>query len=703
MSKRGSNHISHSSDARLSIAQGISQLGQSHDVGFAHMSSGLRPDYPSEARTSDGRSATTSWLRHDARDLLGSSPSINFRSVQRPDLWLKARSTPTSNISLIDLPLDIFHEIFKLLELAEFYILQFVSKTFLEKVQIYGPLGKLPVTLIESTNTINIHKLIKSMIHRGDLAVLEWMLLNLNAFGKSSLRNSTLMCFISDEAALGGQLKILKWVSGLKIKVKCFCVAGITTFKNAAKKGNIKILKWLQKEFYCDVEGLSGYFTRAVCDTAALFGHLDVLKWAKKNNYIFSVRTSLNAAHGGYLDILKFIEIECGTTFGWVVCSGAALGGHLEVLKWARQNGYPWGDKTSSNASESGHFGLLKWLAENKCHLSDDICLAAVKHGNLKVLKWARENGCLWDENTCSLAAENGHFELLKWARENNCPWDEMSCSAAAKNGHFNILKWLRENGCPWDEATCSWASTIGHFTMLKWARENGCPWNEETCSAAAKHGRLDILKWAREKNCPWNGNTCTFAAAWGHFEILKWAVKNGCPWDELICLNVALIRPSAKLLPEGQTWREAIKPGPSPHEAQSQNDSFDILKLIKKNKHSWDKHTFEYAIRGGNLDILKRLKEEGCPWDEKTSHFAAKQNMFDILKWLVNNGCPVDMSTYIYMVKHGYMNMARWIKKNILIFKLTGNQVNKLLQKKNIIKKKIAGNFLTFGKLYNY
>ena len=44
--------------------------------------------------------------------------------------------------------------------------------------------------------------------------------------------------------------------------------------------------------------------------------------------------------------------------------------------------------------------------------------------GHLEVLKWARENDCPWDEYTCRAAAKGGHLETLKWARENGCPWD---------------------------------------------------------------------------------------------------------------------------------------------------------------------------------------------------------------------------------------------------------------------------------------
>jgi hypothetical protein len=43
-------------------------------------------------------------------------------------------------------------------------------------------------------------------------------------------------------------------------------------------------------------------------------------------------------------------------------------------------------------------------------------------NGHLEILKWARDNGCPWNELTCSYAAEHGHLEVLKWAINNNCP-----------------------------------------------------------------------------------------------------------------------------------------------------------------------------------------------------------------------------------------------------------------------------------------
>ena len=45
--------------------------------------------------------------------------------------------------------------------------------------------------------------------------------------------------------------------------------------------------------------------------------------------------------------------------------------------------------------------------------------------GHLEVLQWARANGCPWDERTCKRAAEGGHLKLLQWAISNGCPYNK--------------------------------------------------------------------------------------------------------------------------------------------------------------------------------------------------------------------------------------------------------------------------------------
>jgi len=47
------------------------------------------------------------------------------------------------------------------------------------------------------------------------------------------------------------------------------------------------------------------------------------------------------------------------------VCAQAALGGHLRVLKWLREQGYSWVDSTVRQAEKGGHTEILNWIRAN--------------------------------------------------------------------------------------------------------------------------------------------------------------------------------------------------------------------------------------------------------------------------------------------------------------------------------------------------
>jgi len=59
-------------------------------------------------------------------------------------------------------------------------------------------------------------------------------------------------------------------------------------------------------------------------------------------------------------------------------CRLVAQTGCLQALRWARAGGWPWG-------LEGGVF----------------VCLELASYGHLDLLKWALEQGCAWDERTC--------------------------------------------------------------------------------------------------------------------------------------------------------------------------------------------------------------------------------------------------------------------------------------------------------------
>ena len=157
-----------------------------------------------------------------------------------------------------------------------------------------------------------------------------------------------------------------------------------------------------------------------------------------------------------------------------------------------------------------------------------EICRLAAREGSLNILKWIRENGWPWDGFICCNAAYHKYLKILKWARKNNYPWDETTCQYAIGNGHLEILKWARENGCYWNWETCAHAARNGHLEMLKWFRKNNCPWNSRICLIAAINGHLKILQWAHENGYAMNKNECIQEAKINnHAVVVEWIKNN--------------------------------------------------------------------------------------------------------------------------------------------------------------------------------
>mgnify|MGYP001030254524 CR=1 FL=1 len=170
---------------------------------------------------------------------------------------------------------------------------------------------------------------------------------------------------------------------------------------NAASSPGIP-LRFVCKQCHTILPPRSPIHLRSFAMMLSAQGSLSLLQWAKQNG-------------------CSFLSYEC--------CHEAAKGGHLEVLKWLRENGHFWDERCCHDAALGGH-------------------LEAAKGGHLEVLKWLRENGCRWDVQTANSAAGEGHLEVLKWAIENGCDWEESTCTMAAlRGGHLEVLKWLREHG----------------------------------------------------------------------------------------------------------------------------------------------------------------------------------------------------------------------------------------------------------------
>jgi hypothetical protein len=136
-------------------------------------------------------------------------------------------------------------------------------------------------------------------------------------------------------------------------------------------------------------------------------------------------------------------------------CSRVAKTNKLELLKWIREEKKcEWDGRTINVAAEHGNLEMVKYCVANECPIHWHACAYAASGGHLEVLKYLREEAkAPWDSVTPSWAAQNGHLHILEYLVERKfVQFSEGACAYAAENGHLDCLKYLRETAkAPWD------------------------------------------------------------------------------------------------------------------------------------------------------------------------------------------------------------------------------------------------------------
>ena len=310
----------------------------------------------------------------------------------------------------------------------------------------------------------------------------------------------TLPKYLCSQAAREGYIPLMKWAHSQG------CRLDTLASREAAKGGQIKTLKWISKH------DPPAFDTAALVEGAAEGGQMETLEWAFAQGYPPTQRTIAFAASGGHLDVIKLCVPKCQE--GWdeaSACAEAARGGHLEVLKWLKvEAGAWWNSKTCEFAAAEGHLHVLKYARYPtepnvaQCAWDKYTSTCAAVNDHMKVLRWLYIHNCPWDGRVCDAAARNGNTEMLKWARARDCPWHSTVTLEAAKGGHLTTLKWAIAKGATWHRDVCYNAAANGHLAVLKWARENGCKWSWSECRAAAtREGKEDVLEWVNTCDPP--------------------------------------------------------------------------------------------------------------------------------------------------------------------------------------------------------
>jgi hypothetical protein len=161
-------------------------------------------------------------------------------------------------------------------------------------------------------------------------------------------------------------------------------------------------------------------------------------------------------------------------------CSRVAWTNKLEFLKWIREEKKcEWDSGTIDAAAYQGNLEMVKYCVTNKCPMNEWACADAAAYGHLEILKYLREEAkATWDSRTASWAARNGHLHILEYLVERKYDgYDEGACKLAAMNGHFDCLKYLHETAkAPWDYWAVRVAHENNHTECLQYLLQNDCP-----------------------------------------------------------------------------------------------------------------------------------------------------------------------------------------------------------------------------------
>ena len=164
------------------------------------------------------------------------------------------------------------------------------------------------------------------------------------------------------------------------------------------------------------------------------------------------------------------------TTFCWKV----AETNKLELLKWAREEKKcEWDEWTINAAAEQVNMEMVKYCVANECSIDIHACAFAALKGHLECLKYLREEAkAPWNWRTAAWAAERGHLHILEYLVERKYDqFDEDACTGAAMSGHLDCLKYLHETAkAPWDSYAVRRAHKDNQPECLQYCLDNNCP-----------------------------------------------------------------------------------------------------------------------------------------------------------------------------------------------------------------------------------
>jgi Ankyrin repeats (3 copies) len=216
----------------------------------------------------------------------------------------------------------------------------------------------------------------------------------------------------------------------------------VTTMLGAAQNNKLAEVKFLRSQG-CP-------WSSQHLDAAASSGHFELVRWCYEHGCPWSASMPWYAAESGNVELMAWVLQLPGTDLrdsGHTAMSAAASQGHMDMCQYLYSLQWPWNKSSTRQAALGGHIDVLRWLIDNGCAWDlHELAAAAIQGGSIEVL-----------------------VELQQQDLLNSVPLLTELLDMAVLHNKLAVAKWLREQGAEWP------SDTVKRKVIVALARAEGC------------------------------------------------------------------------------------------------------------------------------------------------------------------------------------------------------------------------------------
>jgi hypothetical protein len=223
------------------------------------------------------------------------------------------------------------------------------------------------------------------------------------------------------------------------------------------------------------------------------------------------------------------------------LCQRAARRGNLDFLIWLRDNNCPWDSDCTSEAALGGHMQLLEWAVQQGCPLHSCSLVRALKRQDIPMARYLLKMG-VKPKNEHLLRAARYGTEMYELCLEYGAVWSNEDYGhdglfdnperVACEYGNIDLLRAFEARNMSIDlDLAASLFAIYGHHELCKQFVERGGKVPDLECFSAGGGKSLDFLNWLYERKAPIGmpeSDFFFFISSECDLEMLEWAGERG-------------------------------------------------------------------------------------------------------------------------------------------------------------------------------